>query len=92
MGPRLVVLNGPPAAGKSTMAKRYADAHPMTLRIDVDELRGWLGAWTESPHDAGLRARALAVAMTRDHLRAGHDVVVAQLYGWSDHLDQLAGA
>ena len=30
--------------------------------------------------------------MARDHLRAGHDVVVAQLYGQPDHLDELAAA
>jgi predicted kinase len=85
----LIVLNGPPAVGKSTMALMYVDDHPMALRIDVDEVRDWLGAWRQAPQAAGLRARALATAMARDHLRAGHDVVVAQLYGRVDHLDEL---
>ena len=67
----------------------YADNHPFALRIDVDEVRDWLGAWRNDPRAAGLRARALATAMTRDHLRSGHDVVVAQLYGQPDHLDEL---
>lgn len=85
----LIVLNGPPAVGKSTLARMYADNHPFALRVDIDEVRDWLGAWRQDPHTAGLRARALATAMTRDHLRAGHDVVVAQLYGQADHLDEL---
>jgi predicted kinase len=89
--PAVVVLNGPPAVGKSTIARLYADAHPLTLRIDVDEVRDWLGAWQESPSAAGLRARALATAMTRDHLRARHDVVIAQLYGRPEHLIELEG-
>jgi hypothetical protein len=29
--------------------------------------------------------------MARDHLRADHDVVIAQAYGQPDHLDELAG-
>lgn len=85
----LIVLNGPPAVGKSTLARMYADNHPMTLRIDVDEVRDYLGGWRHDPPAAGLRARALATAMTRDHLRAGHDVVIAQLYGQPDHLVEL---
>lgn len=92
MVPALIVLNGPPAVGKSTVARRYADNHPFALRIDVDEVRDWLGAWRHDPRAAGLRARALATAMTRDHLEAGHDVVVAQLYGQPDHLDELQAA
>lgn len=61
--PALIVLNGPPAAGKSTMARRYADDHHLALCIDVDELRDRLGAWRQAPATAGLRARALATAM-----------------------------
>ena len=86
---RLLVVNGPPAVGKSTMARRYAEAHPMTLLIDVDEIRELISAWREAPHEAGLRARELVLTMTRNHLQAGHDVVVAQLYGWPDDLDRL---
>lgn len=89
MVPVLIVLNGPPAVGKSTMARRYADAHPLALRVDVDEVRDWLGAWRQAPQAAGLRARALATAMAADHLRSGHDVVIAQLYGGADHLVEL---
>jgi len=89
MGPRLVVVNGPPSVGKSTMARRYAEAHPMTLFIDVDEIRESISAWRDAPHEAGLRARGLVLAMTRNQLQAGCDVVVAQLYGWPDDLVRL---
>ncbi|WP_410647284.1 hypothetical protein [Amycolatopsis sp. cmx-4-54] len=36
--PRLSVLNGPPACGKSTLARRYAEEHPLTLNLDVDDV------------------------------------------------------
>ncbi len=29
--PRLIALNGPPACGKSTLARLYAEDHPLTL-------------------------------------------------------------
>lgn len=88
----LIVLNGPPAVGKSTLGRMFVDDHPLALLIDVDELRGWLGAWRQEREIAGLRARGLAAALARDHLRAGHDVVVAQLYGRANHLDALQAA
>lgn len=84
------MLNGPPASGKSTLARRYAEDHPLALVVDVDVVRSWLGRWTEHPPAAGRAARALTTAMVRTHLASGHDVVVAQLYGRTDHLDELA--
>jgi predicted kinase len=86
---RLLVLNGPPAVGKSTLAARYVEDHPLALRLDIDDLRDALGRWRDDPDTAGRRARALASAMARDHLRAGYDVVVAQLYGRAEHPDEL---
>jgi predicted kinase len=87
--PDLLVLNGPPAAGKSTIAAIYADRHPLSLLLDIDEIRARLGGWRDAPEAAGLRARALATVMARDHLASGHDVVVAQAYGRPEHLDEL---
>lgn len=89
MTPALIVINGPPAVGKSTLARMYANEHPLALRIDVDELRDGLGHWWDAPEEAGSRARAMAAAMAREHLSSGHDVVIAQLYGRADHLDAL---
>ncbi|MGH3461807.1 MAG: AAA family ATPase [Kribbellaceae bacterium] len=37
--PRLIVLNGPPGCGKSTIARRYAADHPLALALDVDTVR-----------------------------------------------------
>src|SRR5680860_739144 len=33
--PRLIHLNGPSRVGKSTLARRYVDAHPWTLALDL---------------------------------------------------------
>lgn len=93
--PRLILLNGPPGCGKSTLARRYAEDHPPALNLDIDQVRGLLGRWSANPEQAGLLARELALAMARTHLGAGHDVVIPQYLGrlpFLHQLDQLAAA
>lgn len=86
----LVLLNGPPGVGKSTLARRFVADHPLALALDIDVVRSMLGRWMDAPTDAGLAARALAMAMIRTHLAAGHDVVVPQFLGRVDFVVELA--
>lgn len=88
----LVLLNGPPASGKSTIAGRLVDARPLALNLDIDVVRGQLGQWLDHPSQAGLAARALALSMIRTHLTAGHDVVVPQFLARSGFAEDLAFA
>jgi predicted kinase len=88
--PRLIVLNGPPAVGKSTIARRYADEHPLTLNLDIDRLRRFLGGWREQPVVANGLARDFGLAAARAHLTGGHDVVVPQYLGRVDQLARFA--
>ena len=55
--------------------------HPLTLVLDIDQVRGMLGRWLDQPTDAGVLARDLALAMARTQLDAGRDVVVPQYLG-----------
>lgn len=77
--PDLVLLNGPPASGKSTIAALLVATRTLALNLDMDVVRGALGGWADLPHESGLAARRLAIAMAAAHLGHGHDVVVPQL-------------
>ena len=93
--PRLILINGPPACGKSTMATMYAAGHPLALILDIDRVRGCLGRWREDLPAAGRAARTIALAAAGAHLRAGHDVVVPQLLArpaFLTDLEHVAGA
>jgi predicted kinase len=88
--PILVLLNGPPASGKSTLARRWVSDHPLALNLDVDIVRAQLGRWIDQPAEAGVAARRLAIAMARTHLESGRDVIVPQLLARPDFIEQLA--
>lgn len=79
--PRLIVLNGPPGVGKTTVAQRFVDDHPLALSADIDGVRRLLGRWRDSPTEATLLARAMTLTMARAHLAGGHDVVLPQYLG-----------
>ena len=89
---RIILVNGPPASGKSTLARRYVAAHEGTELVEVDELRMTLPGWEED-EATRLAARDLAGAAIDEHLRAGRDVVMPQYFGRLGYivlLDDLA--
>lgn len=89
--PVLVLLNGAPASGKSTLARAWAQRHgaDLPLALDIDVLRSMLGGWLDAPGDAGLAARAVAVAGIAAHLSSGRDVLVPQLLVRPAFIDEL---
>jgi len=87
---RLILLNGPPGVGKSNVARRYLDDHPLALLVEIDALRCSLGRWEDRP-ETRLVARSLATALARTHLQAGHDVIVPQYLGRTEFIDTLCG-
>lgn len=87
----LLLLNGPPGVGKSTMARLLVRDHPLALCLDIDLLRRSLGRWNEHLDESGLLARDLAVAAARVHLSSGHAVVVPQFLGRLPFVEWLEG-
>jgi hypothetical protein len=76
---RLIHLNGPPGIGKSTLARRYAEAHHGVLNCDIDVLRTLVGGWQDDFGAAGTLIRPAALAMIQAYLATGRDVVMPQM-------------
>jgi predicted kinase len=86
-----VLLNGPPAIGKSTLARRYVRDRPLAFCLDLDGIRRLVGQWDQHEEASGLLARKMALAMAQTHLASGYDVVVPQYVARTEFIDDLAG-
>ena len=91
MPPRLILINGVPASGKTTLARAWCARHAsgLPLALDIDALRAMLGGWHDDLPSAGLAARELAVAAITVHLRSGRDVVVPQYLRRVEFIERL---
>ena len=87
---RLILINGPPASGKSTLARRYVDDHERAALVEFDTLRMTLPNW-EADEATRLVAQQLAGAEVVEHLGAGRDVVMPQYFGRLGHVNLLEG-
>jgi predicted kinase len=87
----LILLNGPPGIGKSTLAKLFTDRHPGTLNLDVDQVRCLIGGWQEDFQAAGNLVRPIALNMAATHLAAGHRVIMPQFLDLEDEIGLFRG-
>ena len=87
--PRLVLINGAPGSGTSTMAALLAGRLPDALLIDVDEIRRSLPEWATDHLAAGRIARSQAVDASREHLALDRDVVIAHHLAKNEFVQEL---
>lgn len=86
---RLVLINGAPGAGKSTLAHALAQGSRMTLALDIDGIKHSLGRWDDDPLASGLHARRLTLALAGEQLRAGFDLVIGQYLAKTQFIEEL---
>src|SRR5215207_586004 len=86
---RLVLINGAPGSGKSTIAHALAQDEPMTLALNIDGLKHSLGRWDEDPATSGLHARRLTLALANEQLRTGFDLVIGQYLARPPFIEDL---
>lgn len=89
---RLILLNGMPGVGKSTIARRFVEEHPGTLLCDIDVLRTFIGGWSDDFDGAGARIRPAALGLITGYLRESGDVVLPQLLARSTELEKFERA
>lgn len=89
---RLILINGMPGVGKSTLARRFAADHPGTLVCDVDVLRTFVSGWRDDFIGAGARIRPAALGLISGYLRDSGDVVLPQLFARLSELERFERA
>jgi predicted kinase len=77
--PKLILLNGPVGIGKSTIAQRYVNDHPLSLALNGDDIIVMLGQWLTHEDLARERVFELTKSMMATHLEAGYSVIAPYL-------------
>lgn len=83
--PQLILLNGAAGAGKTTIAQKYLDAHPLAL--SVNDIIVMMGQWLKYEPTARELVFELTKSMASTHLSAGHDVILPYLLIDASHAD-----
>ena len=85
--PKLILLHGFAGVGKSTIAKRYIDEHPLALDIEGDRLIVMLGQWLAHEAEARTIVFEHTKSLAATHLSLGKDVVITYLLTDAAHAE-----
>jgi predicted kinase len=87
---KLIILNGPPGVGKSTLAVRLNEELPFTTIIDIDELRRTtMPDYRERREESLQLAHELAASAIEANLRQGNNVIIDKAISYSDTIDSF---
>lgn len=89
---KLIILNGPPGVGKSTIAKRLHQDLSASVLVDVDELRRTIPDYRERREESLREAYELTVEAITENLKFGHDVIIDKAVSYSDTLHSFVNA
>lgn len=84
-----IFLNGLPGSGKSTYARSFVASRRGWLNLDVDVLRGLLGTTSVDFVKAGAEVRPLALAVLREQISSGGNVLFPQLFFTPDEAEDF---
>lgn len=73
---KLVIINGSPAAGKTTLAEKLHTTLPMSLLADVDNWRRLISGWRDKREESLHLAYEFTLAAVDAYLQTGNDVIV----------------
>ncbi len=85
--PQLLIVYGFAGVGKTTIAKRYIDEHPLALAIEGDRLIVQLGQWLTHEEEARHIVFEHTKSLALTHLSLQKDVVITYLLTDASHAD-----
>jgi predicted kinase len=74
--PKLILLNGFASCGKTTLATKYINEHPLALSMEIDHIIHLIGQWKQNYQKAHECRLAIAESITKTHLLSGYDVIL----------------
>lgn len=81
---KLIIVNGSPAAGKTTVAKRLHEDLPFSLLVDMDSWRKLINQWAKHRRKTLELAYVFMLGAVDAYLRSGHSVIVDKAILTSD--------
>lgn len=89
MNQKLIILYGFASSGKTTLAKKYIDVHPLTIAIEGDQIIGMIGQWRKNEDEARRIVFEHSKSIVENHLKAGHDVILPYLLSDSSQIESF---
>jgi deoxyadenosine/deoxycytidine kinase len=87
--PKLILLYGFAGIGKTTIAKRYVNQHPLAMNLDQDRIIEMLGLWPEHEAEARKLVAELCKTLTTTYLRHDHDIIIPCLPTKTDSIQDF---
>jgi predicted kinase len=88
--PKFIFLNGPAGIGKTTIAQRYLDEHPLAMSINDDQIITMMGQWLTHESEARQLVFQHVQHMAAHHLKAGYTVIVPYLLQRLNEVERFA--
>lgn len=76
---KLIIINGPCGAGKSTLSAKLHASMPLSFLLDIDAQRGFISHYREQREMSGKMILVISMAIIKSCLEAKCDVIVDKM-------------
>lgn len=86
---KLIILYGFAGSGKTTIARKYVDNHPLSMMIEGDDIINMMGKWREHEDEARGLVYQHTCSIVKNQLQAGHVVILPYLLTDATHIESF---
>jgi adenylate kinase family enzyme len=86
---KLILINGPTGIGKSTVAQKLHESHPLSFLVDIDALRRYISGYRDQKEESKNLSLLVSEAIIDTYLKSNHDVIVDKVFTNVKTVDRL---